>query len=266
MIDVQTYTDQQGGVAVTLANGVPLIEGGRARTLVSSPDPANPFNTNFVRVAVQDLSNLTDVTAQVGSGQLGGLLRARDTILPGAIRSLDTLAYNLAETVNTVHNAGQGLTGAVGDFFVPLPLVEDAARDLAIAANILANPDDIAAGLTAQPGDNRNALALAALRDQKNAVFLPGDPPGPATGPARSVTEHAVAIVVDIGQQTKNMESSVLQQDQIIEGLQNRRDEVSAVSIDEEVAQLVRLQAAFQANSRVLGVIQDLFDDLVNIL
>ncbi len=266
MIDVRTYEDQNGNLNVTLANGVALVEGDRARTLIATADPTNPFDSSFARVSVQDQSSLTDVTTQIGGGRLGGLLRARDTILPAAIRSLDTVAYNLIESVNTVHAAGMGLNGAVGNFFTALPQVEDAARDLTIGANILANPDEVAAGLTTQPGDNQNALALAALRDQKGALFLPGDPPGPATGPSRSIIEHAVAVIVDVGQQAKMMDSAALQQDRIIEGLQNRRDEISGVSIDEEVAQLVRLQAAFQANSRVISVVQDLLDDLVNIL
>ncbi len=266
LMDIRSFERANGAVTVSLSNGVALVEGNRARTLVAVPDPTNPFSTGFVRIEVHDLSATVDVTNDVGAGELGGRLRARDTILPAAIRSLDTVAYNLTTSINTVHNLGAGLTGATGDFFTALPQVEDAARDLSLAANILANPDDIAAGLTNAAGDNRNALALAALRDQKSPLFLPGDPPGPASGPSRSVLEHAVAVTVDIGQQARSMESSVLQQQNVIDGLRNQRDAISGVSIDEEVTRLVRLQATFQANARMINVVQTLLDDLVNIL
>jgi flagellar hook-associated protein 1 FlgK len=56
------------------------------------------------------------------------------------------------------------------------------------------------------------------------------------------------------------------QQARVVETLENRRDQVSGVSIDEEVTRLIQLQAAFQANSRVIGVVNDLLEDIVNIL
>ena len=266
IIDVTFLETPDGAVSVSLIGGAALVEGGRARSLAVAPDPTNPFNTGLFRIVLQDQSSASDITNEIGGGELGGMLRARDTILPAAIRSLDTVAYNLVVSVNAVHNAGQGLSGVSGDFFTALPAVEDAARDITIAANILANPDDVAAGLTSASGDNQNALALAALRDQKASLFLPGDPPGPASGPTRSLIEHAVAVAVDVGQQAQSMASSLTQQEKIIESLENRRESISGVSIDEQVTDLIRLQAAFQANARVIGVVQQLLDDLVNIL
>ncbi len=266
LIDLQVREDADGGLSINLSNGVALLEGGRARTVIAMDDPTNPFDPSFAGIFVQDQSTLFDVTAEIGGGKLGGMLRARDMILPGALRSLDTVAYNLATTVNAVHNAGQGLSGAVGDFFTSLPQVEDSARDLSIAANILANPDDIAAGLTSGAGDNQNALALAALRDQAAPLFLPGDPPGPPSGPSRSVLGHAVAVAVDVGQQARGMNSALGQHERVMEGLENRREELSGVSVDEEATNLVKLQAAFQANARVITVVQGLLDDLVNLL
>ncbi len=265
LMDIRTYTDDKGSLSITLSNGVALVEGERARTFFTAPDTVNPFGASVTRVQLRDLSNVIDVTNDIAGGEIGGRLRARDTILPGAIRSLDTIAYNLAVGVNTVHQAGRGLNNAVGDFFTAPAQLEDSAQNLSIDAAILANPDAIAAGLTDGPSDNRNALDLAALRDSKSPLFLPGDGAVPS-GPTRSIIEHAVAITVDVGQQTRSMLSTVDQQDRIIESLENRRDETSGVSIDEEVTNLVRLQAAFQANARVISVVQNLLDDLVNVI
>lgn len=265
LMDIHTYSDEKGSLSITLTNGVALVEGERARTLVAAPDAANPFGATFTRIQVHDLSNVTDVTNEIAGGEIGGRLRARDTILPGAIRSLDTIAYNLAESVNAVHQGGRGLNNAVGDFFTAPVQLEDSAKNLSLDAAIVANPDAIAAGLTDGPSDNRNALSLAALRDTKLPLFLPGDGAIPS-GPTRSILEHSVAITVDVGQQTRSMASTVDQQDRIIESLENRREEVSGVSIDEEVTNLVRLQAAFQANARVISVVQNLLDDLVNVI
>lgn len=70
----------------------------------------------------------------------------------------------------------------------------------------------------------------------------------------------------DVGQQTRTMELSRQQQGRVLEGLHDRRDEVSGVSIDEEVTNLIRLQAAFQANSRVVSVVDRLLQDVLELI
>jgi len=266
LIDIHSFENPKGELVVFVAGGLPLVEGSRARQLVAVPDLTNPFDPRFVNIQFQDGTNQTDITPDIGGGKLGGLLRARDTLLSGAIRSLDSVAYNLVSTVNSVHNAGLGLTGYSGNFFNSLPQVENAARDISIVGAVANNPDNIAAGLTTNPGDNQNALALAALRNAASPIFLPGDPPGPASGPSRTLLDHAVSIVTDVGQQSQTMQQSKLQNDRVMQNLQNRRDEVSGVAIDEEVTNLVRLQAAFQANSRVIGVVDQMLQDVLQLV
>ncbi|NNL68313.1 MAG: flagellar hook-associated protein FlgK [Myxococcales bacterium] len=265
-IDVRTFEQTNGSLVVTVPSGIPLVEGSRLRELDSTSDPGNPFGPNIVRIEHVESGYRIDLTDEIGSGELGGLLRARDTLIPSAIRSLDSLAYNLARQVNAVHSAGTGLDGSVGDFFAALPGVEDAARDLALDAGIAANTDRIAAGLTTAPGDNRNALALAALRDTPAALYLPGDPPGPATGPGRTLLEHAGAIVAEVGQQARTLGQAGDQQARVLADLENRRDAVSGVSLDEEMAQLIQLEAAFQANARVMNSVSRMLEDLMSVL
>ncbi len=266
LIDVDSFEQSDGALNVMVRGGLPIVDGVRANQLQTSIDPANPFGANNVRIEYTAGNVSFDITSDIGGGEIGGLLRARDTIIPGAIRSLDTIAYNLSTSVNTIHATGQGLNAAVGDFFVTLPQVEDAARDLQIEAAILADSDSIAAGTTGLPGDNSVATQLADLRSGASAIFLPGDPPGPATGPNRSVIEYAVSVAADIGQQARTLETSSQQQIRVLEDLQNRRDSIVGVSVDEEVTQLVRLQASFQANARVIGVVQDLLDEIFAVI
>lgn len=263
---VTHFEQTNGSVVVLLSGSMPLAEGNRAHALQTAPDLANPFNPSFSRI-FYDLNGVNmDVTANVGSGELGGLLAARDSILPAAIRSLDTVAYNLAVGVNGVHAAGTGLDGTVGDFFTALPTVVDAARDITLDANIVARSDAIAAGLTSDPGDNRNALALSMLRDAASPLFLPGDLPGPASGPSRTLLGHAAQITADVGQQARSAQAGRVEREQALDLLRNRRDEISGVSIDEEMTSLIHLQAVFQANARVISTVQTLLDDVLGLL
>jgi flagellar hook-associated protein 1 FlgK len=266
LVGVTTFENERGAATVLLGGGITLVNGGTAFRLGTAVDPTNPFDPGFARIVVDPGGMDLDVTADIGSGRIGGLLRSRDTILPSAIRSLDTLAFNVADRVNTLHAAGVGLDGSVGNFFLALPAVEDAARDLELDPAIAASADAIAAGQTSDPGDNRNALDLAALRETAQAFFLPGDPIGVPSGPVRSVLDHMAAVVADVGQQSQLAQSGRAQRERTVELIENRRDEVSGVSIDEEVTQLVRLQAVYQANARVVNTVNELLESLISLV
>ncbi len=266
LVDVRVHEGNGGRIDVTLANGVGLVEGNQVRTLVAVADPNNPFDPRFARIGLQNGANVSDITSQIGGGSIGGLLRGRDVHIAAAVRGLDTLAFNVAARVNAVHAGGTGANGAVGDFFAQPASVADAARNLALAPAILASPDAIAAGLTSAPGDNRNAQALAALCDARAPIYVVGDSLGAPSGPTRSVLEHFASLVTDVGIQVRGMSSVRTTQEQILETLENRRDEISGVSLDEEVTHLVELQAAFQANARVISLVDRLLEDVVNMI
>lgn len=265
LVDLQTFEAPDGRLHVTLSSGLPLVEGS-PRSLVAVQDVSNPFDPTFVQVHSSDGSSSVDVTSLIGSGRLGGLLRARDDLLAGAIRTLDTLAYNLTTSVNTLHVTGMGLNGEVGNFFAAPAAVEDAASGLALDASILASTDAIAAGVGTAASDNRIAREIARLNENPSAFFLPGDPPGPATGPSRTLLEYVAVVVTDAGEQALMFNTALSQQAGIIENLENRRESVSGVSLDEEMTQLIELQAAFQANSRLISLVDELLDDIMGIL
>ena len=57
----------------------------------------------------------TNVTSQLTDGKLGGLLYARDTLIPGYKTQLDQLAFSVTQQVNTAHQAGYDLNGGDGN-------------------------------------------------------------------------------------------------------------------------------------------------------
>ena len=265
-VDVSSFEQSDGSAVVMVANGIALVDGEHARQLVATADPTNPFDPAFSRVQVDLGAGQVDVTDQIGGGELGGSLEVRDALVPEALRDLDVLAYNLTAQVNAVHAAGVGLDGTTGDFFQALGGVEDAARQLALDPAVAASTDAIAAGLSTDPGDNRNALALAALRTTPMAFSLPGDPPGPPSGPTRSVLDYHAFLVGEVGERARSAKSAADSQQSTVDELQNRRDEVSGVSLDEEMVKLVRLQSAYQANARVISTIQTLLETVVQMV
>lgn len=266
LVDVQHFEQEDGSLVVLVGNGMPLVQGATTGSLRELADPSNAFNPTYSRIGFDDGTQVVDITDEIGGGRIGGHLAVRDSIVPAAIRAIDTIAFNLSEQTNSVHAAGQGLDGASHEFFAPLVAVEDAARSIAIDADILASTDAIAAGLAADPGDNRNALALADLRTTATPLALPGDVLGAPSGPTRTILDHTSAVVADIGQQTRVVNEARAQQAQTLRVIENRRDEISGVSLDEEMSHLIRLEAAFQANARVVASVDRMLEELVSLL
>ncbi len=265
-VGITSFEQETGSLTVMISGGLTLVENGSSRNLVAEADPTHPFDPRFSRVLFDDGAGRRDVTATLREGELGGQLRVRDEIVADAIRDVDAIAFTLADQINVVHAAGIGLDGTVGNFFASPATVEDAARDLALDPSITASADAIAAGTTFDPGDNRNALALAALRDTSTPLFVPGDPPGPATGPDRTLLDQIAVSTARIGTEARAASGAQQAQHQLLNELENRRDAMSGVSLDEEMIDLIRLEAAYQANARVISTVDGLLDNVLALL
>jgi flagellar hook-associated protein 1 FlgK len=100
--------------------------------------------------------------------------------------------------------------------------------------------------------DNRNALAFADLRNQ---LLLAG---GTAT------YENAYGqLVADVGTKTHQADISRQAQQSLYNKVKDSVDGVSAVNLDEEAADLVRFQQAYQAAAQVIAVTDTLFQTLI---
>uniref|UniRef100_UPI0026F0CE74 flagellar basal body rod C-terminal domain-containing protein n=1 Tax=Alkalibaculum bacchi TaxID=645887 RepID=UPI0026F0CE74 len=56
----------------------------------------------------------------------------------------------------------------------------------------------------------------------------------------------------------------VANQGVLVEQLDQRRESTSGVSIDEEVTNLIKYQKSYEANARVISVLSEMLDTLIN--
>lgn len=284
-VDITLVTDNQGMLSIRISGGLPLVDKDIAAELQAVVDPANPnaFDPTFSQIYYEGAGSFFDATSLLRGGELGGLIEARDGILGGAIRELDAFAFTLSERFNAVHRGGLGLVdGSAHDFFADLTgqaNVNDAARNFGLSADIdpsqggtLANiaagaqPDPVTGGPGAAQGDTAWVERLKDLRTGSGATYLAGDVSGTPTGAASSLVNTLGRFIGDIGQGARSAERSLEQQNSVLAAARDRRDSVSGVSIDEEVAELVKLQASFQANAKVLSPITTMLDELFSAL
>ncbi len=103
-------------------------------------------------------------------------------------------------------------------------------------------------------GDNRNALQLAALATSKLM----------ANGTA-SLNDSYRSLVADVGTGTKQAELNALAQTRVLDQAILARAAVSGVNLDQEAANLIRLQQAYQAAAQVISVANTLFDTILRV-
>ena len=102
-------------------------------------------------------------------------------------------------------------------------------------------------------GDNRNARRLADLQTANRMM-----------GGTASLADTYSALVADIGTKTHQAGNNAGMQQSLLTQAEASRSEVSGVNLDEEAADLLRFQQAYQAAAQVINVANSLFDSLLS--
>jgi flagellar hook-associated protein 1 len=251
LVDVTTIAQSNGAIMVQ-SSGTTLVDGIQARTLSVGLDA----NGNMqVSAAIGDGPG-TDVTKYLTGGTLAGIKEARDTDLSAVATNLDNLAYGIATTVNTQHEAGYGLDGVSGrDLFSITPSADGAARVIAVSSDVANNPDAIAASssATALPGNTDNAVALSALANQENIN-------------GQSASEAYGDLVGDVGSRKQAAADDATTRDAVAAQATSARESVSGVSLDDEMVALSKYQRAYEASSKVISTVDSLLGELMNMV
>lgn len=249
-IDFTTHESPEGLTTVTLADGNVLVGRPPEGKLVAVD------NADGLAEVAWSSDPGTAITTQIGSGKMKGWIESRDGTIQDGLNRMDTLAQAIRDSVNAIHQAGKGLDGVMGrDFFIG----SDAA-DLSVHPDIEANPTWIA-GASAQAtddtllADNGNALAMAALQDQTFSEL------GSST-----FSEYAAWSAAQVGQDVRSASRNLSYQQAVVSQLQNFRDSVSGVSLDEEMANLIQYQHAYAASARMITTVNQMMQDLVTMV
>lgn len=243
-IGATSFTTSSGAVSVQLPNGMPLVEGTQA----------NHLNAVVSATQVDLQLNFGSTTIALGRTALGGefrgLYEVRDVMIPDVRNRLDQLAFSFANEVNTMHQAGTDLTGAAGGLFFVEPDAQQGA-----AANLRMNLEttsQIAAGTSAAPGDNVNALALLQLEQKQT---LGADTFGSFYG----------KIASSIGLETaRNRLAEAGNRDSLVQ-LENLRDGIDGVSLEDEMINLLKYQRGFEASAKFLATVDEMMGTLMEL-
>jgi flagellar hook-associated protein 1 len=216
-------------------------------------------DTNGKTRIMQELSEggtQLDVTDQFTQGQIGAAIEVRDTTTDQMIDNLENLAANLFAEVNKAHREGYDRqNGLGGDFFeVQDPQKGFSVYNMSVAKAIAKDVSRIAAAAQPNaPGDNTVANLIHSLQSR------------PMMDGQYSYDDYYNAKVSEIGVLTQRIGTSLEGQKNSLDQMQNIRDSISGVSMDEEAAKLIEYQKSFEASARLIKTADEMFDTVLNL-
>lgn len=187
------------------------------------------------------------VTLAVQGGSLAGNLAARDGAVATLRTDLRRAAEQLAGAVNTAYNPG----GASSNFFKVPPAAGIIALDPALTFN------NLRATATGNSGANEIALAVGNVAQQQFSTAGGDSIDGTINGAFNR-------IVSGLGASLAGVNTHLADQQSVQQLVTQQRDSVSGVSMDEEMADLMKYQRAYEASARVVRTIDDLLDTIVH--
>jgi flagellar hook-associated protein 1 FlgK len=254
LVGATQVPDAYGNISLVLPGGTTLVSSSVAATLTVQGDVANKGHTDLVFTPADGSAPFVLKQSELG-GQIGGLLSARDGALGQASTDVDTLAFDFAKAVNTQNQAGYDLNGnRGGNVFTVAATSANAAATITLDSALASNPSLLAAASSATtvPGDATN---LAAMVDTQRAALSNG----------LDVQKGMAKIVSDFGTAAADSQNGAAFNQSMLQNLQDTRNSISGVSLDDEMVGLMQAQHAYQALAKVITTAGDMLDTLMQL-
>ena len=247
IVDVNTL-EQSDGTSTVYMGSMLLVDGNSS------------FNIGVD--AVRDGEKITHVLTWEGSdrrlknvnGQIAGLIETRDELIPRYLAELNRVARTLVEQVNAIHMAGYGLGGTTGVAFFDPNFTE--AKNLELNVEIVLDKNKIAASDSANPDDRSNGRVAILLADLRNALIM--------SNQTSTINQFYQSLIGSLGVEAREASSFNQNSELIAQQIDNQRQSVQGVSLDEEMANLIKSQHAFDAAARVITVMDDALDTVIS--
>ena len=263
-----TAMQQSDGSYEVLMNGqTPLLVSDRQyRISCQLVQPPNAVYSGRLSAQITAADG-SDITAATTGGQIGALLNVRNTVLASylgdAYRAgdLNTLAQNFAGRVNQLLTPVDNSGGTPVSTGVPI-FTYDSTNATRVAETLSVDPGVTASQLTAAtPGppavSNGVPLALSAMSSGTDSA----DQIDGAT-----YSQFFGGMAARVGSALNDATARQQIQTSVVAQARNLRQQTSGVSLDEEATILIQFQRAYDANSRLISVLDQITQDTINIL
>lgn len=260
-----------GSVSVLIGNST-LVEGDSSTKVSVQLEKPNPLPTTpLTDVPVRLQFGDSPVRLAPLAGEVAALVDVINTEIPAYRGRLDAMAAQLVTAVNTAHTGGFIFTGntvpgaSAGNFFDPGTITSPvSAATIRLHSAVNADPKAIAAsGNANSPTDNKVAQAMAALRTAGGTVSWTAPNGASESG---SFNEFFRGLVTRLGIQTASATDNASVAENLVEQAELRRQAVSGVSTDEELVNMLRVQQAYQAATKLITAADEMLQSLLSMI
>lgn len=247
IMDVQVNIDDEGNYDVTLQNGQPLVSGQESSTieLDTNADGTQSMSLTFA-------GTTSSMNTDTG-GSLGALFDYQNEILTPLTGTINSMAEQFADAVNTQLAQGYDLSGQHPD--EPLFIYDENSSDGPLEVNPDITADELA--FSSSPDESGNSDNLQALI---NISTEPLDIEGLGSV---TVGEACSSIISNIGIYSQQNQTEAEAAANVYSEAQNQQSSVSGVSMDEEAVNLITYQQIYEANLKVISTGADIFDSVL---
>jgi flagellar hook-associated protein 1 FlgK len=274
-IKIHTYSDEKNRFVITAQGIGTLVTGGTVQEfgIIAKNRAESSNNMNgSVEVVLKDRPSQT-ITQLFKGGSLASLVKVRNEDIQKLQTDIDNIAYQFTTSVNTVHRQGfanrkismdiEGnpaqsdakgpLTGI--DFFKQPLGVEDASRYIELSDKVKEDLSNISAAVAPNaPGDNRVAIAISKLQHER--ILGEG---------SITLEEKYLQTIGSVGLETGKARLDAEQSNGLLAQTNGIRERLAGVSIDEETANMVRFQHAYEASAKMMQAADEMFKTVLEI-
>jgi flagellar hook-associated protein 1 FlgK len=257
-----------GMINVSIRNGegpdstfVPLVEGIQKYEVKAEKDTSSEPNLYQVTIG--------DTQMNFKTGEMAGLIESRgykgegeelSGIIPSYLARLNSLASTLVAKVNEVHQKGMGLDGQTGiNFFEE----GGSASNMKLSDEILTSSRNIAAGTTGSASDTSIAREIYQLKE-KSIIEFTFEEQGVSVSETTSFDAFTRSMISKLGIETQEAQNLKGNAEGLKLEVENRRQSVSGVSLDEEFTNMIRFQHAYNAAARQITAVDEMLDKIIN--
>lgn len=253
-IDITWAEGKDNMVTVTAGNTAILVSGHSSRNLEASFTDDRDRVELFYRSS--DTGSLFNITEQIKGGKMGGALEIRDHLIEDHLSTIDNMAYTLAKEVNKAHIEGFDRYGKNGILFFEMPEeIKGAAEKLSLNESVKLDSGKIsAAARVDSAGDNTIANIISNIQYQKVM-----------DGGSATLDDYYNSQVGQIGTVAQRAIKSHENQKNILDQLNQIRESISGVSLDEEATKMIEMQKAYDASARLIRTADEMFDTVLNL-
>ncbi|KQL52983.1 flagellar biosynthesis protein FlgK [Heyndrickxia shackletonii] len=233
----------------------------------------------------QNVNFFDNGQVNIGQGKLRGLIESygyKDNsgnskgIYPEMLDQLDQLAYTFGTVFNQVHQKGYGKNGETGNDFFDLSSLSDyhgaagaikinssLSKDMIAASTALKSPTE------SETGNGSNAINLGNVLSfdlSKGTITLEGfsTPTTITVSGSGTITSNYQAIIGKLGVDAQQANRLTANSQSLTQSVDQNRQSVSSVSLDEEMINMIKFQQAYNASARNITIVDEMLDKIIN--